>query len=76
MQAAEIRASNDGLQISLRDAQNTYQTVTLASEVATLLREGQRNFAALLRLDLPSLRGFENEELKAEFERLTARISP
>ena len=75
-QAAEIQASNDRLQISLRDAQNTYQTVTLASEVATLLREGQRNFAALLRLDLPSLRGFENEELKAEFERLTARISP
>lgn len=74
-QAAEIRARNTGLQISLRDAENTYATVTLSSEVATLLREGQRNFAALLKLDLPSLRGFENAELKAEFEHLTAKMT-
>ena len=73
-QAAEIQARNDSLQISLRDAQNTYDTVTLSSEVATLLREGQRSFAALLKLDLPRLRGFENAELKAEFEQLTSKM--
>lgn len=73
-QAAEVQARNEGLQISLRDAQNTYDTVTVSSEVATLLREGQRNFAALLKLDLPGLRGFENAELKAEFEQLTSKM--
>ncbi len=74
-QAAEIEQRNAELQISLRDAENTFQTVALSSEVASLLKEGSRNFAALLRLDLPALRGFENEELKAEFRRLTERMS-
>ena len=39
------------------------------------MKEGQRNFAALLRLELPALRGFENAELKAEFERLTREMT-
>ena len=73
-QADEIEQRNQQLQIALRDAENTFDTVALSSEVATLLREGSRNFAALLRLDLPPLRGFENEELKAEFERLTEKM--
>ncbi len=73
-QADEIEQRNQELQISLRDAENTFDTVALSSEVATLLKEGSRNFAALLRLDLPALRGFENAELKAEFERLTERM--
>lgn len=73
-QAAEVQARNDRLQVDLSDAKNTYDTVALSSEVAALLREGSRNFAALLRLDLPSLRGFENSELKAEFERLTQKM--
>ena len=74
-QASEIEARNQELQISLRDAENTFETVALSSEVAGLLKEGSRNFGALLRLDLPALRGFENEELKAEFRRLTERMS-
>lgn len=73
-QADEIEQRNQQLQIALRDAENTFDTVALSSEVATLLKEGSRNFAALLRLDLPPLRGFENAELKAEFERLTERM--
>ncbi|MCA9001848.1 MAG: hypothetical protein KDB61_07990 [Planctomycetes bacterium] len=73
-QADEIEARNDLLQVSLRDAQNTYETVVLSSEVAKLLQEGSRNFAALLKLDLPPLRGFENAELRAEFERLSEQM--
>ena len=74
-QADEIEARNAQLQIALRDAENTFDTVSLSSEVASLLKEGSRNFGALLRLDLPPLRGFENAELKAEFERLTDRMT-
>ncbi|MDF1838340.1 MAG: hypothetical protein P1V35_10755 [Planctomycetota bacterium] len=73
-QADEIEARNDLLQVSLRDAQNTYDTVALSSEVAKLLQDGSRNFAALLKLDLPPLRGFENAELRAEFERLSEQM--
>ncbi len=74
-QADEIAARNAELEIDLRDAINTYQTVSLSSEVASLMKEGSRNFAALTRLELPPLRGFENAELRAEFERLTERMA-
>ena len=42
--------------------------------MAELLREGQRNFSALLELEVPKLRGFENAELQLEFERLTREL--
>jgi hypothetical protein len=74
-QANEIEARNEDLQVTLRDAQSTYDTVSLSSQVAAIMKEGQRNFAALLQLQLPSLRGFENSELKAEFERLTRQMT-
>ncbi|MDF1798584.1 MAG: hypothetical protein P1V81_05370 [Planctomycetota bacterium] len=73
-QADEIEALNAELAVDLRDAINTYQTVSLSSEVASLMRESSRNFAALTRLQLPDLRGFDNAELRAEFERLTKRV--
>ena len=73
-QARDVTAQNDALQKRLRDAINTYQTVQLSSQVAELLAEGQRNFSALLELDLPELRGFENAELQAEFQRLTREL--
>lgn len=74
-QAGEIEARNEALQVTLRDALNTYDTVALSSQVAAIMKEGRRNFAALLKLELPSLRGFENSELKAEFERLTREMT-
>ncbi len=73
-QAASVRAQNEALQPRLRDALNTYDTVRLSSQVAELIREGQRNFSALLELDVPELRGFENAELEAEFRRLTDEL--
>ena len=76
-QARDAQARNEALQPKLRDALNTYDTVRLSSQVAELIREGQRNFSALLELEVPDLRGFENAELEAEFRRLTEQlISP
>ncbi len=73
-QAKDVAAQNEALQPKLRDALNTYDTVRLSSQVAELIREGQRNFSALLELEVPDLRGFENEELEAEFQRLTQEL--
>jgi len=74
-QAAAVEARNRRLQPDLLDAVNTYDTVLLSSQVAELLQQGSRNFAALLELEVPELRGFENAELRAEFERLTRRMT-
>ncbi len=73
-QAGDVAAQNEALQIKLRDAENTFDTVQLSSQVAELLKEGQRNFSALLELEVPKLRGFENAELQLEFERLTREL--
>lgn len=73
-QARDVEESNAALQPRLRDALNTYDTVRLSSQVAELIREGQRNFSALLELEVPDLRGFENAELEAEFRRLTEQL--
>ena len=73
-QADAIRAANRKLQLDLRDAGNTYDTVVLSSQVSELLKDGERSFSALLALRIPELRGFENAELRQEFERLTNRL--
>ena len=71
---AAVERQNEALQPRLRDAMNTYETVQLSSQVANAIREARRNFAALLELEVPDLRGFENVELQQEFERLTDRL--
>jgi hypothetical protein len=73
-QAAAVEAQNEALQPRLRDALNTFETVQLSSQVAETIRDARRNFSALLELDVPELRGFENVELQREFERLTDQL--
>jgi hypothetical protein len=46
----------------------------LSSEVTKIMKEGSQNLAALMQLEVPPLAGFENAELRAEFERLTKKI--
>jgi hypothetical protein len=74
-QAAAVEVQNKAVELRLRDAENTYKTVELSSQVTELLREGERNFKALLRLQVPPLKGFENAELEREFRRLTERLN-
>ncbi|MHC4263183.1 MAG: hypothetical protein ACYSWX_11710 [Planctomycetota bacterium] len=73
-QAQEIERQNDELQVNLRDAINTYDTVRVSSRVAEILRDSVRDLDALLELQVPKLRGFENRELQEEFSRLTDQL--
>jgi flagellar biosynthesis chaperone FliJ len=73
-QAAEIERQNRALEVRLRDAENTYDTVRVSSQVAEILRESVRDLDALLELEVPKLRGFENRELQEEFLRLTDEL--
>ena len=74
-QSRDVARKNEHVQVDLEDAKNTYETVLLSSQVANLLKQGSKNFAALLELAVPELRGFENAELRAEFQRLTQRLT-
>jgi hypothetical protein len=74
-QATDIERQNRDLQVRLRDAINTYDTVRVSSQVAEILKESARNLDALLNLEVPRLRGFENRELQEEFGRLTEQLT-
>jgi len=55
-------------------AVNTYQTVTVSSNLVGMLRESGKNFETLMQLQVPVLRPFANQEMQQEFDRLTAKI--
>ncbi|WP_185267802.1 hypothetical protein [Halopseudomonas xiamenensis] len=60
----------------IRVANNTYNTVSLSSAVVSMIREGANTFEQLISLQMPDVREFQNENMKEEFRRLTARMSP
>lgn len=65
------------MQISQREyqvANNTYKTVSLSSQVAQLIKQGQDTFQILLNLQIPDVKPFQNEEMKAQFRKLNKRL--
>lgn len=70
-QAADVEERNKALQAQILTADNTYNTVKLASEVVSLLQSGIDNFNALSKLEPPALAEFKNEDLRREFLKLT-----
>lgn len=55
-------------------AVNTWRTVRASADMLAMMSESGRAFDALLTLDLPPPRAFDNQQLKREFERLTDRL--
>ncbi|MDB4338684.1 hypothetical protein OAA19_01100 [Rubripirellula sp.] len=72
--AALIEAENRRSQKNLATAMNTYNTVKLSSDVASLMKTGRRDFEALMKLEIPPLREFGNESIRREFERMTVEL--
>ena len=72
--AALIEAENRRAQKNLATAMNTYNTVKLSSDVASLMKSGRRDFDALMKLQIPQLREFSNESIRREFERMTVEL--
>lgn len=70
-QRKQILERNKQIQAQILTADNTYNTVRLASEVVSLLQRGIKNFEALNRLEPPDLAQFESKELQREFAKLT-----
>ncbi|MCB0354711.1 MAG: hypothetical protein KDD64_14340 [Bdellovibrionales bacterium] len=70
-QKREIAALNKTVQGQILTADNTYNTVRLASELVRVLQSNVKNFEALKKLKPPHLSGFENQKLKEEISKLT-----
>lgn len=69
-----IEQENEKVENNLAVARNTYKTVEVSSRVAALLGDGKKQFGALMRLEMPVLREFENRALEQEFQRLTEEM--
>lgn len=58
-----------------RIAENTYNTVSTAYSLITLMRNTDKFFNSVNDLQIPELLKFENNEMKEEFKKLTAEIN-
>lgn len=68
--AARARAAHD-----LRIADNTYETVEAGFQLRNLMRDANRTFEALEKLEAPTFDDiFSNEQLRQEFENLTRKL--
>jgi hypothetical protein len=72
--AALITKENKGVERSMATATNTYLTVKLSSDVAALIKSGRQNFDALMKLQVPEMREFANENIRKEFARMTEEL--
>ena len=73
-QAQMVEAENEQVKKTLATARNTYATVKLSSDLATLMESGRQSFNTLMKLKLPYLREFKNDALRREFERMTEQL--
>lgn len=73
--ARALSQENEGLQKLIRTSQNTYATVRLSHRVAELIQTTGRDLQSITSMEVPPLRGFANEQMRAEFRRLSAELA-
>ncbi len=73
-QRRQVAAAHDRLRHERDVAVNTFRTVDLSGSLLDLINASGRAFDALMQLQIPELRPFENLDMQREFERLTNQI--
>ncbi len=73
-QANQVRAAQNTLEKDLDVALIRYHTVKLSGELVSLMQASKRQFHVLTNLQIPDIAPFENQQMKAEFEKLTAEL--
>jgi hypothetical protein len=73
-QRDRIRELNRGVEERLKIAENTYRTMAVSVGLAELMRQGELDLMAVLSLELPNLKGFDDAALREQYERLTERL--
>ena len=66
-----LKKVNDNYLVSL----NTFQTVTVAADLASLMAENSNLFNEVMSIQVPELIPFENLQMQKEFEALTLQLS-
>lgn len=73
-QADRVRELNVAVERRLKVAENTYRTMTVSVGVAELIRQGELDLQAVMSMELPALRGFDNSALREQYQRLNERL--
>ena len=73
-QRGDVELARGRLNDDIRIANNTYETVKVSGELIAIVRNSRHLLETLGRMQVPALRGFENSEMKREFQRLSDRI--
>lgn len=73
-QADRVRELNVAVERRLKVAENTYRTMTVSVGVAELIRQGELDLQAVMSMELPALRGFDNSALREQYRRLNDRL--
>jgi hypothetical protein len=73
-QAQQIAQARDALERDIAAAWNTYETVRVSGELLDLVKSSQHLLAGLMDRQVPTLRPFENQEMRREFEKLTEQL--
>jgi hypothetical protein len=73
-QAQQVMKARKNLENDIAAAWNTYETVRVSGELVGLVRSSRRLLDGLLNRQVPTLRTFQNLEMKREFETLTTQL--
>lgn len=73
-QRGGLEEARDKLRENLSVAQNTYETVKISGDLLRVMNSSEDLFELLFELQVPTLRPFENLEVKREFVKLTTQL--
>ncbi len=56
-------------------ARLTLETVSASSDLLSIIKQSQDDYRALMEVQLPDIRAFQNEELRNEYDRITQKLN-
>lgn len=59
---------------NLKLAQNTYHTVSLSSELYSVISESQTLFNKIAKIQMPNIAPFENKKIKKKYQEITGKL--
>lgn len=69
-----VKEHNRTVEARLQVAENTYRTMAVSVGLAELIRQGEIDLFAVLGMDLPPLKGFDDAALREQYQRLNERL--
>jgi len=71
----QVAKARDASQKNLDLSKNTFQTVTLSSDLYKIISTSQEMMREVMKLQVPTIIPFENMKMKEKFQELTKKIS-